>query len=357
MRIQVADRAPSRTSMQLSWAQLQRLADDFDLGRVIQMDVPTTTQCNTTDPFRTGQGTFMLRARHGEEFVERVEYLHRVIDFLHGQGFPVPRVIRSRQGKGCSVWGDRIVEVHSFIPHDPGSHRDWTRMLAAASTLGELHNLLHEVQEQNWPPVAPEMRNDATPAQCVALLQEGQDNLAGMEEEYREAPRAMNLARQASELFEQLDHDYSRTIGQLPWGIVHGDYHFWNLLYRADQVVGVVDFDFLQERERLFDIAYALQNTINYLWRFRAKKSVEFPSLSWDNVRHWLDCYDSTAHEPLRKEERRQLPIELLRIFLVGITTAAFQSNPVRQMLNIGEMLPLYQWIAGQKNLFTHAGQ
>ena len=56
--------------------------------------------------------------------------------------------------------------------------------------------------------------------------------------------------------------DYPRIIGNLPWMTVHGDFHFWNVLYRADQIAAVVDYDFVQERERIFDIAYALQNVV-----------------------------------------------------------------------------------------------
>ena len=47
--------------------------------------------------------------------------------------------------------------------------------------------------------------------------------------------------------------------------MVHGDFHFWNLLYRADQIAAVVDYDFVQERERIFDVAYALQNVVTHL--------------------------------------------------------------------------------------------
>ena len=114
----------------------------FDLGRVIQMDKPLTTQCNTTDPFRTGRGTFLLRARHGEEFGARVEYLHYIIDHLCAHGFPAAPVMRAQDGSSWTTWGERIVEIHGFVPHDPGVHRDWRRMYAAATALGDLHRIL-----------------------------------------------------------------------------------------------------------------------------------------------------------------------------------------------------------------------
>ena len=56
MRLDASEHREPRGSMHLTLSQLQKLADDFDLGRVIKMDQPLTTQCNTTDPFRTGRG-------------------------------------------------------------------------------------------------------------------------------------------------------------------------------------------------------------------------------------------------------------------------------------------------------------
>ena len=67
-------------------------------------------------------------------------------------------------------------------------------------------------------------------------------------------------------------HDYPRIIGNLPWMTVHGDFHFWNVLYRADQIAAVVDFDFVQERERIFDIAYAMQNVVSHLRTFPRRR-------------------------------------------------------------------------------------
>lgn len=356
MRVKIDDRRPSRTSMELTWAQLQHLADDFDLGRVIQMDTPTTTQCNTTDPFRTGQGTFLLRARHAEEYAERVEYLHHILDFLFGRGFPVPEVMRSRSGRSWTIWGERIVEIHRFVPHDPGTHRDWSRMFAAASALGDLHAMLCSVPDDKMP-VPPEMRNDVTPSQCLTLLEEAENLLGTQESEPTKVEAARAIIQDTRDLLDGMLKDYSRIIGSLPWMTIHGDYHFWNLLYRADQIVAVVDYDFLQERERLFDIAYALQSAIGYLRRFYPVSLTDYQAISWENIRLWLDHYDAASHLPLSKTERLLLPAELLRIHLVSIATSLYQPRPVDRVLHAGGNLPLFEWIAQQKNLFTHAGE
>ena len=360
LRLSAAERREPRTLLHLSWSQLQRFADDFDLGRLIQMDKPLTTQCNTTDPFRTGQGTFMLRARHSEEFGARVEYLHALIDGIRAQGFPAPEVVRSKRGRSWTLWGERVVEIHRFVAHDPGIHRDWQRMFSAASALGDLHRALAQAAAGRTP-VPPEMRNDVPPEQCWTLLQEAEVSLPDLGADTgvsaEDLAAAAGIVRQARELVEPLLKDYHRHVGRLPWMTVHGDYHFWNVLYRGDEIAAVVDFDFIQERERLFDIAYALQNVVTHLRSVHGVhadgQSLRAPAdLPWANVRLWVDHYDAAAHLPLTPAERRWLPREILRVFLVGVATGFLQEDPIESILRHGGDLPLYAWLNEQEDLF-----
>jgi Ser/Thr protein kinase RdoA (MazF antagonist) len=351
IRLDTTMRAPSSTAMQLSWSQLQKLVDDFDLGRMIQMDVPTQTQCNTTDPFRTGQGTFLLRARHGEEYIERVEYLHGMINDMIEQGFPVPEVMRKRNGKTWTLWGERLVEIHRFVPHDSGSHRDWQRMNSAASMLGDLHLCLDKAARSRTP-VPPEMRNDIGPDQCLALIEEGFYIVAQYALMHPAADTAKKVLQRAKDALQPMAENYERMIGNLPWLTVHGDYHFWNILYKADQIAAVVDYDFMQERERLFDIAYAMQSVIAHLTRVHGNSVDLIPKQAWQNIRLWVDLYDETTHLPLTREERKRLPSEILRIFLVSIATSSGQDNPIELLNKCGEELDLYLWINQQSNMF-----
>ncbi len=337
----------------LTLAQVQRLADAFDLGRVIQMDKPLTTQCNTTDPFKTGRGTFLLRARHGEEFGERVEYLHCLLDYLNHHKFPTAEVMRGSKGDSWTTWGDRIVEIHRFVPHDPGVHRDWRRMNAAASALGDLHCCLAKAVAGKTP-VPPEMRNDVSPEQIWTLLDESEATLLALaaRPEAR-TQEAIEVCRRARQMIEPMLRDYSRLVGNLPWMTIHGDYHFWNILYRADQIAAVVDYDFVQERERIFDIAYAMQNVVTYLRNTHGTALRNWGDLAWGNARIWVDHYDESTHLPLSREERRWLPQEILRIYLVGVATAILQDDPVDLILKQGEDLELFIWLSQQKDFFV----
>lgn len=353
LKFNAIERRVPQHLMELTLAQLQRLADHFELGRVVRMDVPLTTQCNTTDPFKTGQGTFLLRARHDEEFGERVEYLHSLINCLCKHGFPTAEVMRSpRDGKTWTSWGERVVEIHRFVPHDPGIHRDWQRMNAAATALGDLHRLLADATAGRTP-VPPEMRNDISPEQSWTLLDEAEATISNLSASFGvQIEKGLDICRRARRALEPMIHDYSRLIGNLPWMTIHGDYHFWNVLYRADQIAAVVDFDFIQERERIFDIAYALQNVVTHLRTSHGGPMRDWSDLAWHNVRIWVDLYDAATHKPLSTLERQSLPREILRIFLVGVATGVLQEDPLEQINKQGHDLDLFVWIGQQKNLF-----
>lgn len=352
LRIQPWEVRSPHALTQLTLAQLQKLVDVFDLGRIIRMEEVLTTQCNVTDPFRTGQGLFMIRIRHGEDFGERVEFIHSVMRLLGRNGLPIPEVMSRPDGHTWTLWGERIVEIHRYIPHDKGLHRDWQRMHSAAASLGDLHRVLRGFSP-TVPPVPPEMRNDLLPSECWNMLPHAERNLHHAMKGAEEAElAAQHVLSQARDLLVPLLDDYERVLGNLPWNFVHGDFHFWNLLYRSDDIVGVVDFDFLQERERIFDIAYAIQAILGYMNYIEGGDPERFARMHWDNLRTWLDIYDDAVGEPLSEFERRCLPREILRIFLVNTVVSATQANPVEALQQSAVDIGLYRWLCAQEEFF-----
>ncbi len=352
LRIEANQQRDPHRLKELTLAQLQRLVDDFDLGRIIRMEEALTTQCNITDPFRTGQGVFMIRIRHGEEFGERVEFIHAIMQHLRAQGLPVPEVMKRPNGRSWSTWGERIVEIHRYIPHDEGLHRDWQRMYSAAAAMGDLHSGLYNFSS-SVPPVPPEMRNDLLPSECWNLLPHAESNLYdAIKEESPATDAAKQVLSRTRDLLVPLLDNYERMLGNLPWKFVHGDYHFWNLLYRSDDVVGIVDFDFVQERERIFDVAYAVQAIIGYMNYNEGGSQERFPIMSWNNLRLWLDTYDDVVSQPLTEFERRLLPREILRIFLVNAVVGATQPTPVETLQQSARDIDLYEWLYRQEDFF-----
>jgi Ser/Thr protein kinase RdoA (MazF antagonist) len=276
------------------------------------------------------------------------------MDNLRSRGFLIPEVMKASDGKGWIVWKDRLVEIHRFVSHDVGVHRDWKRMNSAATALADMHRFLAE-SESLRATVAPEMKNDISPEQCWSLFGDAAEAIVALPDiPELVLEEALEILQRAEDAVEPLIADHERLIGELPWLTVHGDFHFWNVLYRGDEIAAVIDYDFIQRRERLFDLAYAMQNVIVYLRKTNPPGMIadEFGHYPWKAVRLWLDHYDSCSHLPLTQAERKELPIEILRIYLVNLSTAFLQDDPAGILLEQGQDLDLFLWVSEQMNLF-----
>jgi Ser/Thr protein kinase RdoA (MazF antagonist) len=62
---------------------------------------------------------------------------------------------------------------------------------------------------------------------------------------------------QAEALLATTQERLGKMLPVLPHGVVHGDMHFWNVLYVRHEPVAIVDLDFLQRGYLLADVAYA----------------------------------------------------------------------------------------------------
>ena len=86
----------------------------------------------------------------------------------------------------------------------------------------------------------------------------------------------------------------------LPRGVVHGDLHFWNVLYRQDRAVAIIDLDFLQQGYLLADLGYA---SIWLLAWQRERDGV------WRDIQsRYVEAYSRGRHTPINDAERECLP-------------------------------------------------
>ena len=101
----------------------------------------------------------------------------------------------------------------------------------------------------------------------------------------------------------------------LPHGVVHGDMHFWNVLYAGERPVAIIDLDFLQSGPLLYDIAYASI----WLTAWERDRAGE-----WQGVLdRYLAAYEQGRQRELTPTERECLPwarvLHDLFFFLSGV--------------------------------------
>jgi len=146
---------------------------------------------------------------------------------------------------------DRCVEIVPYIEHDQDGHGYASNRPQAWITVGQWVGCMHRL--------GMPLLGDAPVA-----LPYGNYPHDALIDWHRErahsfAPtQILSLLPQAEKLLTQCRNFLKPRRKYFTSGVVHGDMHFWNVLYDSDgKPVAIIDLDFLQHGYLIADIAYA----------------------------------------------------------------------------------------------------
>jgi Ser/Thr protein kinase RdoA (MazF antagonist) len=196
---------------------------------------------------------------------------------------------------GCDLLrvADRWAELEEFIDHvTPQASKDsYVRLF---EELGCVHTALKAV----WGPGPPDPLDDhRTFAQLRYSVAFTRRRLGPLSEPV--VHRMRQLTGQLSKLRKDVE---------LPSAPIHGDFKLGNVGELSDGSWATFDLDLARVRERLYDVAASLHHVA--------------PSGELIEPRRLLDAYESTAPEPLTRDEYRWLPGALALIPLHWAATA-----------------------------------
>lgn len=192
----------------------------------------------------------------------------------------------------------RLLDLVEYIPQDDSEDQatpdDWV-------TVGEWVGKMHHA-------------GDAVSGEAPVDLDYGNHPNRRLLSRYL-AQAEVDVPRSQRALMRRVRHLYEKSEAALEgiWdgcrtGVVHGDMHFWNVLYSGGRPVGIIDFDFLQRGILAYDLAYA------DIWLDAWER--ERPA--WRGVRQrYRDAYGMGREEPLRETEAAALPWLRIRIHLM----------------------------------------
>jgi Ser/Thr protein kinase RdoA (MazF antagonist) len=231
----------------------------------------------------------------------RVAGLRRLRDRLQRTQVRVARPIPI---SGCDLLrvADRWAELEEFIDHvQPRvDERSYVRLF---EELGRVHTALIAV----WEPSPPEPLDDhRTFGQLRYSVGFTRRRLGTRSEPV--VDRMRQLTGELSRLRKEVE---------LPLAPIHGDFKLGNAGELSDGSWATFDLDFVRVRERLYDIAASLHHVA--------------PSGDLLEPRRLLDAYESTAPEPLTRDEYRWLPGALALVPLHWAATAGLVGNGVRE--------------------------
>jgi homoserine kinase type II len=207
----------------------------------------------------TDRGRYFLKRRNpslhkpeGTNDTRLILAQHDLMKWLRESSFPAPAIVPTAGGQTLLILNDELYEIQGYIEGDLYDHNRSAHLEAAAIMLGRYH-----ARVRGFAPRALCTRGELySPTNVGAALHLVITHL----HEACQVGEAPGLAA----VFQQLRsraHDLAARFarhGTLPRLVIHGDYYAGNLLFRDDQIVGVVDYDKANWQPRVVEVAEAL---------------------------------------------------------------------------------------------------
>jgi homoserine kinase type II len=167
--------------------------------------------------------------------------------------------------------------------------------------MGSLHDALRTTPLPAAAAEAP-LANHLHAAEAATRTRGGADRIRGWHD--RELSRFADRAEEHIDVVAAAEEPLAA--GQI-WQIVHGDFWDNNVLFRQDEFVAVIDFDFMGRRARIDDLALAI-----YFWLLKPGHGLP-DEHDQQFVAELVDAYDTGTTEPLSAIERMALPLAIAR--------------------------------------------
>jgi homoserine kinase type II len=284
--------------------ELVAVLSHYDLGIIESIrEYPRGSRRAPKVRVRSRRGEFLLKRRApGRDNPYRVAFAHHIQLHLGAQGFPVPRLIGTREDNNSMVQrDDRVYEMFEFVK---GRHYDQSvegaaesgRVLAAMHAALASHRCPYDAPRGSFHGVAgTEGALAMIPAAVPAV-----EPLVDVER-----------LRAQCEFLRHAYVDAASRVVRLGYAdrtllLVHGDWHPGNLIYHGERVVAVLDFDSARLEPRMSDVA---NGSLQFSMVIGAPGAPEtWPEgLSAERLRAFVKAYDDAARERLSRDELESL--------------------------------------------------
>lgn len=269
---------------QLGAEALSDLIAAFDIGELVSAKGIAEGVSNSNWLIDTAgrDGTparFILTMYEARTDLAELPFFLDLLDYLAGQGCPVPATIHDRDGKSFRFVGEKAVALIEFLPGISVSEPSPAQARAVGEALARMH-----LSARDFP---------GTRANGMGLRQWrqfaedcGSDGFASIDPE---------LGALVERELAGLERDWPTG---LPVSVIHADLFPDNVLMLGDTVGGLIDFYFACTDVTAYDVAVT-----HAAWCFDAAGERFDPAIS----AALLEGYE--AVRPLSAEERAALPV------------------------------------------------
>ncbi len=269
----------------------------------------------------TGAGRFLIKTYYRRpEVLDALRFQHRLSDHMHQHGLPVAHIQAARSGKRIVEADTWAMELQAFVEGEAMPVNEETLRIAG-DALGRFHVVcvdlpcperdtriwrFSEAPRETFAALYKKARARGDPEHCDACC----NRIALF---LRDAAHALRF----------------ETRSQLETGLIHGDWHSGNLIFRDRELKAIVDLEFAGDGCYLEDLSYAVSNLC-------IRTSTEPERLAW-RTDTLLSAYQ--RHRTMAFEEALAL------YYAVGIkhvATVAYQLQVKEHVagLDAGDWLP-----------------
>ncbi len=224
-------------------------------------------------------------------------------------------------------------EIQEYIEGTAYDHEQPAHLEEAALTLGRYHTLV-----RGFGPRALHRPDEGVDPALVSRSVTDLSTAWRLPHDRNEAEVARQLEAETADLAASFS-----AHGSLYRLVIHGDYYADNLIFKSDQIVGVVDYDKACWQPRIRELAEALVYFSSPQSR-HMRHIVYSGHLRWEPFSLFLHSYAETG--TLNREEIRALPDYIGCIWLLFSLQhlAQEEERPDHALEALEEVLTLYSW-------------
>ncbi len=314
------------THVVLESSHIQTIAHHFDLG-----DVTAWQQAGKVYRLHAQRGTFALRFFNTGVTRAHVQSTQMVRGALVEAGLPVGAPVSTPAGTTIVEWNGALCELQPWIPHNGDGH-NWASLITAAAPLRRMHDCMATC------PAVPDQHDDPwrSPAELANQLAANAVSLRQRADQIGVAiGHSLHLARHILETLRD-----GGILDTCPRQLTHGDFQGRNILFQADALVGIIDFERLEHRPRLYDLAWPF-----IFWRFFGTTRGDYDDLDWQLARAYCVAYAAASTQVLDERDWATLPLLMAYIPARGIAQAAGESEPIAEVVAFSKALNFAAWL------------
>jgi homoserine kinase type II len=285
---------------QFTSQELDDCLSHYDLGQVHSVqEFPRGAHRAPKVLIQAQRGRFLFKRRiPGRDDLARVRFTHQVQRALAEASFPLPALIRTREGQTLLVIGGRFHEMFEFV-----SGQEYDASLEATyhagAALGRYHQVLAGFHGDYTPPTGS-YHNARTIYAAIGAtipslplgqrppIQQVLATVDDLQRGYRSCARKVQ----------------DQGLDAWPVQIVHGDWHPGNMLFHRRDVAAVVDYDSARLQRRVIDLA---NGALQFSFMAGEGGPQEWPALlDQSRFKRFLRGYNDA--NPLAPQQRAIVP-------------------------------------------------